>query len=62
MNLPYYSANEAADRLGLEYHTFLARVRQGVYEFHRIGRTYVFDKTHIEQLARTTNEGAQKCS
>lgn len=51
MDLPYYSAYEAANRLGLEYHTFMARVRSGKYPCHQVGRAYLFEKAKIEQLA-----------
>lgn len=63
MDLPYYSALEAARRLGLEYHTFMARVRLGKYPCHHIGRTYVFEKKTIEELVRQ-EEGprGQRCS
>lgn len=61
MDLPYYSANEAAVRLGLAYHTFMARVRRGEYPCQQIGRTYVFDKASIEEEAKK-EAGEQRCS
>ena len=46
----YYTAAEAAAILGLEYHTFMARARRGVYLHEHFGRAKVFHKQYIEQL------------
>ena len=48
----YYTASEAAETLGLEYHTFMARVRCGRYTFEWWGRSKVFEKTLIDNLAK----------
>lgn len=48
----YYTAAEAAKILGLEYKTFLARVRNGQYPFERFGHMKVFLKTNIDNKAQ----------
>lgn len=48
----YYTAAEAALKLRLEYHTFMARVRKGQYTHEWFGRSRVFDKNYIDQLAQ----------
>lgn len=45
----YYTAHEAAEVLGLKYHTFLSRVRKGHYEGQRFGWVYMFLKTEIDE-------------
>lgn len=52
----HYTATEAAEVLGLEYHTFLARVRRGKYPFDRFGMALLFDKSTIDKAAK--EEGA----
>ena len=44
----YYTAKEAAEKLGLRYHTFLARVHRGLYTNHRIGWMLLFNKKEID--------------
>ena len=52
----YYTAAEAAAILGLEYHTFMARVRNGRYTFEWWGKSKVFDKEAIDdQIKQSEN-------
>lgn len=53
----YYTAAEAAERLGLKYCTFLWRVKQGQYNFELFGKIRAFEKKTIDRLAEET-----KCS
>lgn len=49
----YYTAAEAAKVLGLEYHTFMWRVREKAeYAHERLGSAYIFDKTYIDQVKK----------
>ncbi len=47
----YYTAAEAARILGLNYHTFMYRVRKGRYDHDRVGWSKVFDKNYIDGIA-----------
>jgi hypothetical protein len=47
----YYIAQDAAKVLGLEYHTFMARVRKGLYPYEKPGRDMFFLKTIIDKAA-----------
>lgn len=49
----YYTAREAAARLGLKYHTFLLHVRGGKYTYVWFGRSMAFEKQYIDQLVAT---------
>lgn len=49
----YYTATEAALALGLEYHTFMARVRKGDYTFEEWGRSKVFARDYIDAKAKS---------
>jgi hypothetical protein len=51
----YYTATEAARVLGLEYHTFMARVRNGRYTFEWWGKSKVFEKQSIDNSKRDGN-------
>jgi hypothetical protein len=46
----YYTAREAASRLGLKYHTFLLHVRNRKYTCTWFGRSMAFEKTYIDSL------------
>lgn len=48
----YYTAAEAAKILGLEYHTFLARVRKGAYPYELLGNKKAFPKSVILNKAQ----------
>lgn len=47
MNSNSCTAREIADLLGLNYHTFLARVKRGKYTVTYFGRSMVFDKETV---------------
>lgn len=47
----YLTAEEAAKLLGIDYFTFLARVRAGRYAFEKMGKAYFFKKSVIEKAA-----------
>ena len=49
----YYTAAQAANTLGLKYHTFMARVRAGRYTYDKLGRIRVFEKKTIDQLKKS---------
>ena len=51
MRKKYYTAQEAAEVLGLKYHTFVARVHRGVYAYETWGRTMIFRKRYIDSIA-----------
>jgi hypothetical protein len=51
----YYTAREAAAVLGLNYHTFLARVRRGQYTGEWAGNQILFLKSSIDLKATTSN-------
>ncbi len=57
----YYTAKEAAAVLGLNYHTFMWRVRNGQYYFEDLGNAKVFLKKYIDTIrAATTNASDQQ--
>ena len=45
----YYTAREAAEMLGLKYHTFMARVRKGQYNRVKAGWAVLFPKRDIDK-------------
>jgi predicted ATPase len=47
----FYTAIEAAEKLGLNYHTFMARVRLGKYSSQQFGRQLAFLKKEIDDAA-----------
>lgn len=48
----FYTAKEAAEKLGLNYHTFMARTKKrGMYPFQRAGWVLLFSKQDIDQHA-----------
>lgn len=47
----HYTAREAAEKLRLEYHTFMARARVGKYNPIKIGSSVFFNKKEINQHA-----------
>jgi len=49
----YYTAQEAADILGLNYATFLARAHAGKYPFQKFGWAILFPKKEIDKHANT---------
>lgn len=51
MRKNYYTATEAADVLHLKYHTFLARVHKGMYDYEWWGHSKVFKKRYIDSIA-----------
>lgn len=46
----YITAKQAAEILGLKYHTLLARVRSGSIKAERIGWAVVFKPEEIERV------------
>jgi len=56
MREKYYTATEAAEKLRLEYHTFMWRVRKQKYDCERWGGIYVFERRYIDRLSKK-NEG-----
>lgn len=45
----YYTASEAAQKLGLKYTTFMARVRAGKYSSVVFGTTHMIPRKEINQ-------------
>lgn len=54
----FYSAQEAAERLGIAYPTFLARSRKGKYNRVKVGWAVLFHKEEIDQHA--SNEAVEE--
>lgn len=58
----YYTATEAAKTLGLEYHTFMARVRNGRYTFEWWGKSKIFDRCSIDNQVKKSEDAADTLS
>lgn len=62
MREKFYTAHEAAEALGLEYHTFLARVRKDAtkYPFVLWGASKVFSKDVIAAIKNEETRNASR--
>ena len=47
----YYTVRQAAKKLGLSYHTFLARAHRDVYKIERVDNVLLFRREEIDKHA-----------
>jgi excisionase family DNA binding protein len=56
--MKYYTAKEAAERLGVNYHTLLSRARRGAIRSYRFGWSVMFGKDEIDAATRDLEKTA----
>jgi excisionase family DNA binding protein len=49
--MEFYTARQAAERLGINYHTLLSRARRGAIKCYRFGWSVMFDKKEVDDAA-----------
>ena len=54
--MKYYTAKETAEKLGVNYHTLLARARRGTIRCYRFGWVVMFSKEEIDAATRDMEE------
>jgi excisionase family DNA binding protein len=58
VKMKYYTAKEAAERLGVNYHTLLSRARRGAIRSYRFGWSVMFGKDEIDAATRDLEKTA----